>query len=158
MPGAAAICETRANRAARDFNMPASRKRRLGETLRSELSDVIRRELRDPRLTAGLLSITDVDVSADLKYAIVFFSVLGDDAVRQDTLKALRGAAGLLRAELGRTKAFKSVPELQFRYDETIERGAKLHSLIDRALHDDAILAAESPAPEKSEALHDEQA
>src|SRR5579875_634371 len=98
--------------------MPATRKVRLGETLRAELSEVIRRELRDPRLTAGLLSVTDVEVSPDLKYATVYVSVLGDQKVRRDTLNALHGAAGVLRAELGRRKAFKSVPELHFRYDE----------------------------------------
>jgi len=118
--------------------MPASRKIRLAETLRAGLYEVIRREMRDPRLTAGLLSVTTVEVSADLKYATVYVSVLGDDQVRRDMLKALGGASGLLRAELGRTKAFKSVPELQFRYDESIERGARLFSAIENAVREDA--------------------
>jgi len=123
---------------------------RLGETLRAELSGVIRREMRDPRLTAGLLSVTGVDVSPDLKYATVFVSVLGDEKIRRDALKALGGASGLLRAELGRTKAFKSVPELQFRYDESIERGAKLFSAIDNALRSDADLQAQSTVADRS--------
>ncbi len=113
--------------------MPATRKVRLGETIRAELSEVIRRELRDPRLTAGLLSIVDVDVSADLKYATVYVSVFGDEKVRKDALNALRGASGVLRSELGHTKAFKSVPELHFRYDESLERGTKIATLIDDA-------------------------
>jgi ribosome-binding factor A len=113
--------------------MPASRRIRLGETLRAELSNLIRREMRDPRLTAILLSVTDVEVSPDLRYATVYVSVLGDELVRREALKALGGASGLLRAELGRTKAFKSVPELHFRYDETIERGARLYSAIENA-------------------------
>jgi ribosome-binding factor A len=103
--------------------MSAPRKIRLGETIRAELVDIIRREMRDPRLTAGLLSITDVEVSPDLKYATVYFSLLGDQKLRDDALKALQGAAGLLRAELGRTKSFKSVPALRFSYDTGIERG-----------------------------------
>jgi len=98
--------------------------------------------MRDPRFTANLLSITDVDVSPDLKYATVFFSVLGDEKARLDAMKALRGAAGLLRAELGRTKVFKSVPELQFRYDESIEKGAHLFELIQHARKEDEALQA----------------
>jgi ribosome-binding factor A len=128
--------------------MPASRKIRLGETLRAELYEVIRREMRDPRLTAGLLSVTSVDVSQDLKYATVYVSVLGDEKVRRDMLKALGGASGLLRAELGRTKAFKSVPELQFRYDESIERGARLFSAIETAVRQDAEIDAQRPSAE----------
>jgi ribosome-binding factor A len=131
--------------------MPASRKVRLAETVRAELYEVIRREMRDPRFTAGLLSVTSVDVSQDLRYATVYVSVLGDDKVRRDMLKALGGASGLLRAELGRTKAFKSVPELQFRYDESIERGARLFSAIESALREDSeretVLPSDDPAP-----------
>ncbi len=106
--------------------------------MRAELAQIIRTEMRDPRFSTGLLSITSVDITGDLKYATVYFSVLGDEQVRQDMLKALRGAAGLLRAELGRTKAFKSVPELQFRYDESIERGAHVFELIQAAARQDA--------------------
>lgn len=105
--------------------------------MRAELYEVIRRELRDPRFSEGLLSITDVDVSPDLKYATVYVSVLGDEQAKTDILKALTGAAGVLRAELGRRKAFKSVPELHFRYDESIERGARVFSLIEQANRED---------------------
>jgi ribosome-binding factor A len=124
--------------------MPASRKIRLGETLRAELSSVIRTELRDPRFTAGLLSITDVDVSADLKYATVYVSIYGEENVKQDMLKALKGAAGLLRAELGRTKAFKAVPELTFRYDDSIEKGVELYRAIESAREQDSLITHSS--------------
>jgi ribosome-binding factor A len=118
--------------------MPASRKIRLAETLREELSQVIRTELRDPRLAAGLLSITGVDVSADLKYATVYVSIFGDDLVRKEMMTALKGASGILRAELGRTKAFKSVPALTFRYDDSIERGISLSRALETAMKMDA--------------------
>lgn len=117
--------------------MAATRKQRLAETLRAELYEVIRRELRDPRFSEGLLSITGVDVSPDLKYATVYVSVLGDEHAKKDILKALAGAAGVLRAELGRRKAFKSVPELHFRYDESIERGARVFQMIEQATRED---------------------
>ena len=128
--------------------MPAPRKVRLAETLRAELSQVIRTELRDPRLQEGLLTITGVDISADLRYATVYYSVLGDEKVRKDIANALRGASGVLRAELGRTKAFKNVPELTFRYDESVERGAQLYSAIENAVRHDAELEAEHPREE----------
>ena len=94
--------------------MPAPRKARIAEALRLELSEVIRREMRDPRLSEGLLSITGVDVSSDLRYATVFVSVLGDKDAQEHVTKALQGAAGVLRNELRSRKAFKNVPELSF--------------------------------------------
>lgn len=118
--------------------MPGTRKQRLQETLRAELSEIIRREMRDPRFTEGLLSITDVEVTTDLKHATVFVSVLGDEKARKDELNALRGAAGLLRFELGRTKAFNSVPELHFKYDEAIERGSHMFEVLERIKREDA--------------------
>lgn len=130
--------------------MSAPRKLRLGETIRAELVDILRREMRDPRLTAGLLSVTDVEVSADLKYATVFISFLGEEKGKQDALRALRGAAGLLRAELGRTKSFKSVPELRFSYDTGIERGMQIFDLIEntRRADEQSHVESESQQPQ----------
>jgi ribosome-binding factor A len=125
--------------------MTAPRKTRLAEALRAELADILRTQMRDPRFTANLLSITGVNVSTDLKFATVFFSVLGDEKARENALKALRGAAGLLRVELGRTKVFNNVPELQFRYDESIERGAHVFELIQHARKEDEALHAAVP-------------
>ncbi len=99
---------------------------------------MIRREMRDPRFNEGLLSITDVEVSTDLKHAVVFFSVLGDEQARKDAHTALRGAGGVLRAELGRTKVFKNVPELSFKYDEAIERGSHMFEVLERVRREDA--------------------
>lgn len=131
--------------------MSATRKQRLQEALRAELSDIIRREMRDPRFTEGLLSITEVEVSADLKYATVFISVLGDDEVRKRELNALRGAARVLRGELSRRKAFNNVPELRFQYDEAMERGTRIFALLEEVRRDDAARAEEpqeTPAPD----------
>jgi ribosome-binding factor A len=114
------------------------RKQRLQETLRAELSDVIRREMRDPRFREGLLTITDVEVTADYKHATVYVSVLGDAAAREHELSALRGAAGMLRGELGRRKAFITVPELHFKYDESVERGARVFEVLEKIRREDA--------------------
>lgn len=118
--------------------MPATRKQRLQETLRAELSEIIRREMRDPRFLKGLLSITEVEVTQDLRHAIVYVSVLGDEKVRRDELNALRGASGVIRSELFRRKAFKTVPELQFRYDDTMERGTHMFEVLQRVKQEDA--------------------
>jgi ribosome-binding factor A len=113
--------------------MPAPRKARIAEALRLELSEVIRREMRDPRLSEGLLSITGVDVSSDLRYATVFVSVLGDDDAKEHVIKALQGASGVLRNELRARKAFKNVPELSFEYDESIARAARIFTLLEES-------------------------
>ena len=123
--------------------MPATRKQRLQESLRAELSEVLRREMRDPRFTEGLLSITEVEVTPDYKQALVFVSVLGDAQARKDILNALRGASGVLRGELGRRKTFNNVPELHFKYDESMERGAHMFEVLERIKREDA----ERPAP-----------
>jgi ribosome-binding factor A len=118
--------------------MPATRKQRLQESLRAELSDVIRREMRDPRFTEGLLSITEVEVTPDLKHATVFVSVLGDDHVREDEMKALRGATHVLRGELKRRRAFINVPELSFKYDDAMQRGSHIFEVLERVKQEDA--------------------
>ena len=118
--------------------MPGTRKQRLQESLRAELSDVIRREMRDPRFQTGLLSITEVEVTQDLKHATVYISVLGDAQAQQDELKALRGASHVLREELKRRRAFINVPDLSFKYDDAIERGNQMFELLERVRKEDA--------------------
>ncbi len=117
--------------------MPGTRKQRLQESLRAELSDVIRREMRDPRFRNGLLSITEVEVTQDLKHATVYVSVLGDAQAQQDDLRALRGATHVLREELKRRRAFINVPDLSFKYDDAIERGNQMFELLQRVKQED---------------------
>lgn len=118
--------------------MPGTRKLRLQESLRTELSEIIRREMRDPRFSEGLLSITDVEVTADLKHATVYVSVLGNEQARKDELNALRGATHVLRSELKRRKAFVNVPELSFKYDDAIERGSHMFEVLEKIKREDA--------------------
>lgn len=117
--------------------MPGTRKQRLQESLRTELSDVIRREMRDPRFRNGLLSITEVEVTQDLKHATVYVSVLGDAEAQQEELKALRGASYVLREELKRRRVFINVPDLSFKYDDAIERGNQMFELLQRVKQED---------------------
>lgn len=112
------------------------RTRRVGEQIRRELAELIRDELRDPRL--ALVSMTSVEVSRDLAYARIYVTLMGDPAERAERVAELNHAAPLLRRELGRRMRIHTVPKLEFRYDEVVERGARLSALIDAAVAADA--------------------
>jgi ribosome-binding factor A len=126
-------------------NSAAPRTRRIGEQIRRDLAELIRAELRDPRLT--LVSTTSVEVSRDLAYARIYVTALCEPGERSELVAELNRAAPLLRRELGRRLRTRTVPKLEFRYDEVVERGARLSALIDAAVaadaerhHDDAPL------------------
>jgi len=106
------------------------RPQRLGDLIQRELSELIRLELRDPRV--GMLTLTSVDVSPDMSHARVFFTMLEKDKL-EDTLHGLKRSAGFLRSQLARRVSMYTIPELRFQYDETIERADYLSRLIDAA-------------------------
>ncbi|GAB4456961.1 MAG: hypothetical protein OHK0029_15830 [Armatimonadaceae bacterium] len=108
--------------------MPTIRQARVGEMIKRELSEIIQREMRDPRL--GLVSINDVEVARDFSVAKVFISVIGSPKEKADALKALQGAAGFLRGQLGKAIDLKTIPSLAFRYDAAIERGIRITELL----------------------------
>jgi ribosome-binding factor A len=116
---------------AREF----SRTRRVGEQIQRELAQLIQQELKDPRL--GMVTVSAVEVSRDLAYAKVYISTLNPEEDIEQTLKVLRRAGGFLRRELGRRMLLRIVPELRFVYDESIERGSRLNSLIEEAVSKD---------------------
>ena len=110
--------------------MSRGRPRKVADLVQKELSDLLRREVRDPGI--GMLTITSVDVSPDLSHAKVFFTLLEKDK-QQDTVRALQRAAGYLRSQLAHRIKLYTTPELRFVYDESIERGVQLSQLIDDA-------------------------
>lgn len=116
--------------------MRGARSIRVAEQMRRELADLLRMELKDPRVT-GMVSVTEVVVSPDLAHAKVFFTVLGSEAEPGQTGDALQRAAGFLRTELGRRMSLRTVPKLAFEFDESIARGARLSQLIDSATRAD---------------------
>ena len=105
------------------------RSRRLEHLLRAELSELLSRQIRDPRLK-GLVTITEVSTSADLREAKVFVSVMGDDEEKEEALQGLNSAAKFLRRELGKRVSLRHTPELSFERDNSIERGIRLAELI----------------------------
>ena len=114
-------------------NKAFPRAKRIAQQIQQTLSELIRRELRDPRL--GMVTLTEVRVSNDLSYAKVFFSVLG--AQPQQAQEILEAAAPLLRGPLGRALGIRHSPELRFVQDKLIESGARLSALINQAVKDD---------------------
>ena len=111
-----------------------SRTRRIGLQIQRDLADLIRRELKDPRL--GMISVNAVKVTSDLAHAKIYITTLEDDK-RKETMEVLKKAAGYLRHELGQLLSTRTVPELHFVYDESIERAATLTSLIENAIESD---------------------
>jgi ribosome-binding factor A len=109
--------------------MGTRRQERVSELIREEISELIRREVRDPRL-GGLISVTEVVVSADLKHARVFISIMGSEEEKRQVEKGLAAASGFIRRGLGERLALRYTPDLIFQRDESIERGSHLLQLI----------------------------
>jgi len=112
-----------------------SRNRRIAEQMRRNLSEIVRRELKDPRLQ--FLTITRVDVSGDLSHAKVFFSLLQPDANSGPAAAALERAAGFVRSQLGRSMHIRQFRELHFIHDTSLAEGARITSLVEEAVEQD---------------------
>ncbi|HYI22981.1 MAG TPA: 30S ribosome-binding factor RbfA [Candidatus Limnocylindrales bacterium] len=110
----------------------SERTARLDELLREEISEVIRREVDDPRI--GFVTITSVDVSRDLSHANVWVSVIGTPDEKRSTLRALSHAMPFVRRRLGRLR-LKRIPALHVKEDETAERGTRLLHILDELEH-----------------------
>ncbi|HET7774759.1 MAG TPA: 30S ribosome-binding factor RbfA [Azospira sp.] len=112
-------------------NKSFSRKDRVNEQIRRELAELIRTELKDPRV--GMVSLTDVEVTADYAHAKVFFTTLAATEQLAEIQKGLDKASGFLRRELGRRVRIHTTPQLHFVYDNSIAHGTSLSLLIDQA-------------------------
>lgn len=115
--------------------MDYPRAARLGEAIKEEISDIIQRGLKDPRI--GFVTITGVEVSHDLRHATVFFSILGSESERKETLAGLDSARGYIRTELGKRIRLKFLPELSFKLDKTIEESQRITELIQKMHHNE---------------------
>jgi len=116
----------------REFN----RTRRIAEQLQRELAQLIRDEVKDPRL--GLVTVVGAKVSRDLSHARIYVTLLSGDAeARKTSVDILNRSAGMLRGFIGRRMRLRMVPQLHFQYDNSIEQGAELSALIDAAVASD---------------------
>lgn len=118
-----------------------SRTDRLGAQMQRELAVLVREEIHDPRL--GMVTIQEVRVARDLSYAKVYFTLLGNQLDIAEATRHLNDAAGYLRHLLGQRIIVRVVPELHFKYDESVERGMRLSSLIDQAVRSDSDKSSE---------------
>ncbi len=103
---------------------------RVAEQVRRDLADLIRSELKDPRV--GMISLTAVELTPDYAHAKVFFTTLDTEHL-EEVERGLKRSAGFLRRELGRRIHIHTLPELHFVYDNSLERGASMSLLIDKA-------------------------
>ncbi len=126
----------------RDF----SRSERVAGEMRRELARLIQMEVKDPAV--GFVSVSDVEVSRDLSHAKVFVTVFEEDKAK-DSIRALNKAAGFLRGRLGQEMRIRSVPELNFRHDDSVETGQRMDQLIEQAV------AADGPRDDEPESSSD---
>jgi ribosome-binding factor A len=112
------------------------RSRRIAEQVQRELSDIIRLELKDPRV--GMITLTDVEMTPDNAHARGYFTLLGDASRVEVAQAGLQHAAGYLRTELAHRLKTRVVPQLHFEYDASVERGIRLYKLIETAVAEDA--------------------
>ncbi len=118
------------------------RARRVADQMQRELSELIRLEIKDPRV--GMLTITEVEVTRDMDHAKVFFTTLGGKPEHDACLEGLQRASGFLRTQLSQRMQLRQVPKLSFVYDHSVERGVKLSQLIESAVAEDRTRNPES--------------
>ncbi|MES0278371.1 MAG: 30S ribosome-binding factor RbfA [Dehalococcoidales bacterium] len=109
----------------------AYRVKRVNQLIRKEISELLQREVNDPRLSS-FVSVNEVDTSPDLKQARIYVSHLGSSQDKDEIMAALTAAAGYFRSELARSLKMRNTPVLEFRWDDSIERGAHILELIDK--------------------------
>ena len=107
------------------------RAQRLNNLIRHEISELLQRQVKDPRL-GNFVAITEVSISPDLRYAKIFVSHIGNEEQKQETMSALASASGFFRRELAQRIRLRHMPELIFQWDDSIERGVHLLDLINQ--------------------------
>ncbi|ABO50474.1 ribosome-binding factor A [Desulforamulus reducens MI-1] len=104
------------------------RPERVAEAIKKEVADLIRNDIKDPRI--GFVTITGVEVTRDLSFAKIFISVMGSDAHRQETLSILQKSAGYMRSEIGRRIKLRHAPELIFKLDTSLDHGTRIAEIL----------------------------
>lgn len=105
---------------------------RVAASIKREVSQLLLQEIKDDRVGAGMVSVTDVDVSGDLQHAKIFVSIYGTDEARAETMAGLKAATGFVRSELGQRMRLRRTPEVVFLEDRSIERGNRVLSLLNQ--------------------------
>lgn len=111
--------------------MAANRINRINEEMKREMGGILR-DLKDPRIPL-MTSVVAAEVTQDLRYAKIYVSVLGDETVQKEALEGLKKAAGFVRREIGHRLNLRITPQIQFALDHSIEHGAHINELLNRA-------------------------
>jgi len=119
-----------------EFMPMMKRADRVSDLIKAEISDILLREARDPRI--GSITITDVKLTDDLKSARIYFVSMGDDSRRAEAEEGLQQAAGFLRRELGKRIKLRFVPAISFIYDRSFEYGERIDKLLSDARREDS--------------------
>lgn len=115
------------------FVMATSRRvARVSELIKREVSQMLLTDIKDDRVGAGMVSVTDVDVSGDLQHAKIFVSIYGTSEAKAETMAGLKAATGFVRSELGQRIRLRRTPEVVFLEDNSLERGDRILSLLNR--------------------------
>ncbi|MBC2578912.1 30S ribosome-binding factor RbfA [Clostridium sp. DJ247] len=104
---------------------------RINEEVKKEVSNIIRNDIKDPRINA-MISVTKVDVTRDLRYAKVYVSIFGEDEAKKSTLNALKSSSGFIRREVGHRINLRYTPEIIIELDNTIEQGMHIDALLEK--------------------------
>lgn len=111
---------------------------RLNNLFRNEVSELLQRQVKDPRL-GSFIAVTEVSISPDMRSAKIFVSHIGSEEQKQDTMSALTSASGFFRWELSKRLKLRHIPEISFHWDDSIERGARLLQLIDQVATENTV-------------------
>ena len=109
---------------------------RINQLIRQEISELLQREIKDPRLSK-FIAVTEVTTAPDLRHAKVYISFISNQQQKQDALDALAGASNFFRKEMARKLRLRRIPELSFHWDDSIEHGAHIMDLIDQVSSSD---------------------
>lgn len=109
--------------------MTSHRANRVAEQIKKEITQMLREEIKDPRI--GFITVTGAEVTPDIRYAKVFVSIYGDDDSKVQSMQALEKAKGFVRSELGKRIRLRYTPEVTFRFDSSIEYGARIMKLLE---------------------------
>jgi ribosome-binding factor A len=129
--------------------MPTSRRvSRVASLIQQEVSQMVLHEIKDDRVGAGMVSVTDVDVSGDLQHAKIYVSIYGTDEARAQTMAGLKSATGFVRRELGHRIRLRRTPEVIFIEDRGLERGDRMLALLNQLSEERQTKAEEDDIPE----------
>jgi ribosome-binding factor A len=121
----------------------SQRPQKVGEAIKREVSDLLLRGIKDTRVRSGMVSVTDVEVSGDLRHAKIFVSIYGSADDQEQAMAGLHSALGYIRAEIGKRVNIRFTPEVTIQQDRSLEHGADMLALIDRIAREDKARASE---------------